>query len=192
MLNNQSYRRFRLYFQKDFLYPEILDEFGDYMKESSHFFKHPIDYINSTITTARIPGIIIPSTDKQIHQAGQQGREWRGGTPLKEQITKEIVVGFKLKEAFLNWMVLYRMCELYYKGEQAFLPPVRVYAMDHDDSIIMVIEFYEIILKRLDDLRLSSSDSNIGSKDFELTIGFNKYDVKFLTNQKVNKDIPVY
>jgi len=192
MLNNQSYRRFRLYFQNDFLYPEIISEFGDYMLESSYFFKHPIDYINSTITTARIPGIIIPTTNKQILHSGQQGREFRGGSPMKEQITKEIVVGFKLKEAFLNWMMLYRMCELYYKGDRTFLPPVRVYALDKDDNIIMVIEFYEIIIKRLDDLRLSSSDNGIGSKDFEMTLGFNKYTIDFKINEKMNKDIPVY
>lgn len=186
MLSYPTADSYRVHLSKDFIYDEVIDNIKLYTENRLPFYENLIDYLNGTITEAKVPGISIPVTRSQMQNSGGLNRVYKAHTPYLEQITKEINLTFTLRYGYVNWAIMYMQAEQFINSKSdTFLPPIYLEVIDLEGIVLFNIEFKEITLNRLSDISFSNT-GGIRSDKFDVQFLFNKYDMKFHLDNQLN------
>lgn len=184
MIGNPIYSSFRFYLPRGFIYDSVRSDIKTWYKATDLPYKDITDYLNGTIINAKIPGLVDQGTREQTKDGGKTS-SYPSGLLLKSQIDKQLVVTFKLKNNYLNWIILYRQFLDWFerrdKAEEGnvFLPNVYMHFFDEEDNIIIEMIFKEVQIRQLADLDFRKQDNGIIARDFDLTLAFNDFDLKF-------------
>lgn len=154
-----------------------------------------MDYINSTIVTAELPGISDPGTRGQyttykhdMRNDGGRVRTFKSGLQPKEQIEKSIKLTFKIKNSYLNWIAL-RMNALEFlthTTDVIFLPDCYLHIFDDDDNQLIDMIYKQVTIRDISKVEFRKQDRGIVSKEFDMTLAFNDHDMIFRMDKLQN------
>lgn len=183
MIDNPNYSSFRFYFPKSFFMQETRDKFGPYIKHVSPIYDDIADFINSTVTSAKLPGFFDTGSTVQTVRQGEN-RTFAAALIAKQAVDKTIKVTMQVRESYLNWAIMYfnMMNWLEDKNqtrENLFLPPVFLQLMDDNDNIMTEFIYEDIQLRAVSDVEFTTKSNGILVKDFDVKLAFNNFDVKF-------------
>jgi hypothetical protein len=186
MITNAAKDSYRVHLSKTFLYKEVLEKIDPYITVKEMFFyENIVDYINATITEVKVPGLVGPVTNAQTLNAGSGQYKFQGQNPFKEKISKSITLSFSMKEARLNWVIMYmNLLHHLEQNEEEFLSPIYLEVMNIAGQVIFKMEFRQIFLERMDDLSLSTA-GGFNTDKFTINFGYNEYDIEFVNNKDV-------
>lgn len=186
-LSDPIYNSFRFYLPNSFIYDGVREKFDSYFKAVSLPYHDIVDYLNSTIINARLPGLSDPGTRPQVQQFSKEegsGRTRTFTTALqtKESLTKEITISFLLKNSYLNWLICYSQFVAHLDREEklmTFLPNVFLQIFDDNDNIIIELIYKEISIKSISDVDFRKQDIGVITREFTMVLAFNDFDLKF-------------
>lgn len=172
---------------KTFFGEKVRTVFNPYLKNFDIPHEDMADYINSTIISAKIPGIADPGSEEQIHEKGMT-RQFKGSLPVLQNISKELTLSFKLKDGFLNWYIMYFnfLDYLDHKNQKLWLGDMHCQLMDFDSNIMSEIIYKEVRITRISDLDLSQADNGVNSTNFDVDFYFTHIDFQMYHNNAVN------
>lgn len=180
-LNSQS-SQFIFNIPSDFLPQEIINRYKPIMDKNWIQYEDVIDYLNSTIISVNFGGI----TQNPVQQTLIRGKErnFKPAKNIQDLITRDLTVSFASVDADLNYWILFDIFKRHYSDvENSFINPFTITALDIQRDAIYVIKFYEIIMKSLKGNNFDYSQQKVNSKTFDVTFGFNFYDIEFLLDK---------
>jgi hypothetical protein len=188
-LSSQS-SQFIFNLPSDFIKPELIQSYKPILEKNWVQYENIIDYINSTIKSVNFPGITF-DLPKQILMRGKE-RQFKPAKNVQDiTTTHELTITFRSVDSDLNYWLLFDLVTKHYLDlENSFVKPLTITCVDIHRDAIYVINFYEIIIKSLQDNTFSYSQQKVQAKDFTMTFHFNFYDIEFVYNkEKVLEDI---
>lgn len=190
MISSPIYGSFRIYLPKDFLSPEVRKKFQGFYDMASLPYNDMIDFLNHSISNARLPGIRDSGSPKQTEAVTQRSRTYSSSMPSKDGQTKEFSVTFKLKGNYLNWIMLRAQMEYYLDNKDAkpFLPNIHLQIFDENDNIIMTMIHKNIQMREISDINFNKKNSGIGAKEFDVKFAYNDWEMKFYTDGQSNRN----
>lgn len=186
-ISNVINTNFRLSFHSNFIYKEVEEEFKPSLKDKTLMFTRLIDYLNSTITDAEIPGFIDVGTKEQVVKQGDI-RTFPGALKFKQQqSTKELTVTFQLKNDYLNWLIMMRQFWLQIEKKErknendqgtTFLEPIRLQVLDDYGNINFEMLYTQIRIVEIEKIRLQMQNVTLSGNQFTVRFSFNEFDYK--------------
>jgi hypothetical protein len=183
MISSPDFSSFRFYFPQDWLLPKTKAKIDKMLRFGDSPYTTAIDYLNSTITNAIIPGLTDPGTQKQTG-SNNRTRTFASALASKEMLDKSINIDYNVKSSFINWVIMYNQMIEYIDREdresKPFLPDVYLQILDEEDCIVMELIFKQIQIRSISSLNFSKKDNGLGAKDFNTVLNFNDFEINFL------------
>jgi hypothetical protein len=168
----------------DFIPAEIIQTYKPILEKNWIQYENVIDYLNSTIKSVSFPGISF-DMPKQILMRGKE-RNFKPSKNIQDIITtRDLTVTFRSVDSDLNYWLMFDIISKHYLDtENQWLSPFSITCVDIHRDGIYKINFFEIILKALQDNLFNYSQQKVSSKEFTMNFNFNFYDIEFLLEQK--------
>ena len=168
----------------DFVTPEVVNSYQPILEKNWIQYENVIDYLNSTIKSVSFPGISF-DMPKQILMRGKE-RNFKPSKNIQDIITtRDLTVTFRSVDSDLNYWLMFDIISKHYLDtENQWLSPFSITCVDIHRDGIYKINFFEIILKALQDNLFNYSQQKVSSKEFTMNFNFNFYDIEFLLEQK--------
>ncbi len=186
-LSNSISSQFRVYLPKAFILPGTRDRFDSNFRNLDFTYEDMVDYVNGTITGARLPGIEDQGSDEQVYDKGIK-RTFKGSIPVAQLVEKELTISFKLKDGFLNWYILYInfMEYLNFKQKRLWMPDVTCQLMDFETNIIGQLIFREPRIIQVEGIDLTYADNGVNSRDFNMRLGYTHIEFEIMHGKTLN------
>lgn len=187
MLSTARNNQFRFNLPRNFFYDSVRAAHHEYFQRLPLPYEDLSDFINSTIVSVDFPSITDSSDHIQVGNKGKE-RQFKSAKHVAEQTDKELTIGFKLKEGFYNWVVLYdqMIAFLNRNNPEEYQPDVYLQILDSENYIISQIIFKEVRMTEVEGLKFDSSDNGIEAKDFSIKLAFNYFSFSIETNKRIN------
>lgn len=148
-------------------------------------YENVVDYLNSTIKEISVPGLSINSPIQKI----KRGKEinYKPATNVNDIMNRELDITFRSIDSDLNYWLMFDIFLKHYLNvtpEGRFVNPFTITALDIHRDAIYRINFKQIVLQTLSELRFSYSDQAFSEKTFTLTFRFNFIDIEFLLTKE--------
>ncbi len=168
----------------DFIPNEIIQTYTPILEKNWIQYENVIDYLNSTIKSVSFPGISF-DMPKQILMRGKE-RNFKPSKNIQDIITtRDLTVTFRSVDSDLNYWLMFDIISKHYLDtENQWISPFSITCVDIHRDGIYKINFFEIILKGLQDNSFNYSSQKVSSKEFTMNFSFNFYDIEFLLEQK--------
>ncbi len=182
MFGEPLHSQFRFVLPKDFLLPDTREKFESFYRDAGVPYEDMIDYLNSTVVNSKLPGISDPGD--LVQQQGERTRRHATTRLPEETLDKSLSIDFRLRESYLNWLMLYSNFNEYldrrkdHKG-RPFMPDVRLEILDSASNVLIEFVYKGIVLMELPALEFSKTDNGILTKDFTLDLAYNDFEVKY-------------
>jgi hypothetical protein len=172
--------------------PYLNEQFDKLMSKNFIPYESIIDYINSTIKECVFPNLSF-DTKQQLLRFGKTV-DWKDTKSVFDTFSNEIDITFRAIDSYLNYFILLEiLIEFYLNNKKHQIPMFFLEILDKDGDLIYTIEFNEVLLKNIGEIRLGYQMQDIGEKTFTITFKYNFIDVKWrLDNEdKSIFDIPI-
>ncbi len=168
----------------DFIPNEIIQTYTPILEKNWIQYENVIDYLNSTIKSVSFPGISF-DMPKQILMRGKE-INFKPSKNIQDRITtRDLTVTFRSVDSDLNYWLMFDIISKHYLDtENQWISPFSITCVDIHRDGIYKINFFEIILKGLQDNSFNYSSQKVSSKEFTMNFSFNFYDIEFLLEQK--------
>lgn len=191
IISDPIYSSFRFYFPKSFIFDPVREKFDKYFRAINLPYRDIVDYLNSTVINAKLPGIRDNGTRPQTHSQGRT-RTFPTALQTKELLIKEVSISFQLKNSYLNWLILYSQFVAHMdrvEKTKVFLPDVNLQIFDDEDNILIELIYKEVQIRSISDIDFRKQDVGLVTREFEMVLAFNDFDIKFnMDNTQSNRD----
>lgn len=176
----------------DFIEPYLYDQFELLMEKNFIPYDSIIDYINSTIKECVFPSLSFETKEQTLRRG--KVVNWKDSKSVFDTFTNEIDITFRAVDSYLNYFILLEiLIEFYLNNEKHQIPMFNLDILDKDGDLIYTVEFKEILLKNIGEIRLGYQMQDIGEKTFTITFKYNFIDIIWRLNNddKSIFDIPI-
>lgn len=181
VISNPIFSNFRFYLPENFLYDVVKDKFNLYFEQNGLPYNSITDYMNSTIKSVEIPGLMDNNTSEQA--TGNIKRTYQTAQRPEEK-DKKFSVTFSTKNSFLNWLILRENFKYHVNDSgKPFLSPCFIQIMNEWNEIIFEVVLQDVQFGSIDKLSLQRQDLGILQRDFSVNMAFNGIDYKIHTDK---------
>jgi hypothetical protein len=177
----------------------VVEQYRPVLEKNHVQYDSVIDYLNSTIKSVGVPGLSIDTPD-QIRMRGKK-INYKPATNVQDiLVTNELDIEFRSVDGDMNYFILWDVFIKHYLDTRhaEYIQPFVLTAVDIKRDAIYDIQFREIILKSLSEVRMEYNNQRYQEKTFNITLVFNWYDMdfkltpsKFLNVDGSYLDVPV-
>jgi len=174
---------FQFNLPSDLIPTNVVEQYSPVLEKNHVQYMNVVDYLNSTILSVGIPGLSI-DTPEQIRKRGKK-INYKPATNVQDILaTNELDIEFRSVDGDLNYFILWDIFIKHYLDTRPaqYIAPFVLTALDIKRDAIYDIQFREIILKSLSELRMSYSEQRYQEKTFTISLVFNWYDMDFKLN----------
>jgi len=173
--NNLIYFRF----PNEFIPQSIGDKYDALLRKHQSPYKSTIEFLNSLVINITFPSV---SYDTVQQTSGLRNpRNFRGGLPITQSITKEFSLDIRLTEGYTSYFILYELL-LYWntntEASKQYLPEFMFKTLDLRGYEISTISFTNILFTGIGELALSYSDTTPTFNTFSINFIANDVDIK--------------
>lgn len=180
-LNSQS-SQFVFSLPEDFIPPEIVQTYTPILEKNWIQYENVVDYLSSTIKSISFPGVSF-EMPKQSLIRGKE-RRYKPAKNVQDIVSHDLDITFASVDADINYWILFDILTKHYLDiEHIYVNPFTMTVLDIHRDVIMKIIFKEIIINGLDGNKFDYSAQKVSSKDFNLKLSFNFYEVEFEMNK---------
>lgn len=165
---------------------EIIQSYTPILEKNWIQYDNVIDYLNSTIKSVDFPGISFERPKQNLIRGKE--RYYKPATNIQDIISsRDLTITFGSVDADINyWLAFDIVSKNYLDVQNLYVKPFTITALDIHRDGIYTINFFEIILHKLSDIKFDYSQQKVSSKEFTMTFSFNFYKIEFLIdNSKV-------
>ncbi len=180
-LSSQS-SQFVFNLAEDFLPPEIIQTYTPILEKNWISYENVLDYLSSTIKSVSFPGISF-EMPKQSLLRGKE-RRYKPAKNVQDIVNHDLDITFASVDADINyWLMFDILTKHYLDVEHMYVNPFTLTVLDIHRDVIYKVSFYEVIVNGLSDNKFDYSAQKVSSKDFNLKLSFNFYEVEFELNK---------
>lgn len=176
------HKNFRIYFKKDFIYPEIRHIFNQMLKQKSEMYEDIVDFINQSVIQSKFPGISDTGGPEQKFGKGRTVT-YQGGLPTKEYVGKLLPISFRMTDFYLNYFTIYTNMVKHLDhasvNDKIFLPNIHCQILDDEDNVFLEFIYKNIKFENMDPIDLSKKNNNVINTEFTVNFLFNDFDILF-------------
>lgn len=165
---------------------EIIQSYTPILEKNWIQYDNVIDYLNSTIKSVDFPGISFERPKQNLIRGKE--RYYKPATNIQDIVSsRDLTITFGSVDADINyWLAFDIVSKNYLDVQNLYVKPFTITALDIHRDGIYTINFFEIILHKLSEIKFDYSQQKISSKEFTMTFSFNFYKIEFLMdNSKV-------
>lgn len=165
---------------------EIIQSYTPILEKNWIQYDNVIDYLNSTIKSVDFPGISFERPKQNLIRGKE--RYYKPATNIQDIVSsRDLTITFGSVDADINyWLAFDIVSKNYLDVQNLYVKPFTITALDIHRDGIYTINFFEIILHKLSDIKFDYSQQKVSSKEFTMTFSFNFYKIEFLIdNSKV-------
>lgn len=165
---------------------EIIQSYTPILEKNWIQYDNVIDYLNSTIKSVDFPGISFERPKQNLIRGKE--RYYKPATNIQDIVSsRDLTITFGSVDADINyWLAFDIVSKNYLDVQNLYVKPFTITALDIHRDGIYTINFFEIILHKLSEIKFDYSQQKISSKEFTMTLSFNFYKIEFLMdNSKV-------
>lgn len=165
---------------------EIIQSYTPILEKNWIQYDNVIDYLNSTIKSVDFPGISFERPKQNLIRGKE--RYYKPATNIQDIVSsRDLTITFGSVDADINyWLAFDIVSKNYLDVQNLYVKPFTITALDIHRDGIYTINFFEIILHKLSEIKFDYSQQKISSKEFTMTFSFNSNKFKFLMdNSKV-------
>ncbi|MEG1142796.1 MAG: hypothetical protein RSE41_10220 [Clostridia bacterium] len=184
MILNARSNQFQIHFPKTFFYPHVIEKWNPIIKSLKLPYDNIVDFMNSCIQSVSFPSISLPT---MTQQESQYEINWRGGKELEALKDKNLNITFKLTESYISYWIIYDQIEyfLQYGDKMPWWPPMYLSFIDNAGFEMIRFQIKKIIPTALSELNLTYSQALTNFQTFNLSIKYNRFDVKYTKNNRI-------
>ncbi len=171
MILNARQNGFIFNFPKGFLYEEVVEKYGGYVKRMPIPYDTVTDFVNSTIQSINFPTLRGIDSVEQVRPGGFR-QTYKSATTLQNLIQREFSVTFKLGEGFINYWIMYDQIVKFldFQNPEQYFPEFRLMLLDNDGIIMASVVLQQILVTSLSEIQLNYSSSTPQFQTF--SVGF--------------------
>lgn len=165
---------------------EIIQSYTPILEKNWIQYDNVIDYLNSTIKSVDFPGISFERPKQNLIRGKE--RHYKPATNIQDIVSsRDLTITFASVDADINyWLAFDIVSKNYLDVQNLYVKPFTITALDIHRDGIYTINFFEIILHKLSEIKFDYSQQKVSSKEFTMTFSFNFYKIEFLIdNSKV-------
>lgn len=165
---------------------EIIQSYTPILEKNWIQYDNVIDYLNSTIKSVDFPGISFERPKQNLIRGKE--RYYKPATNIQDIVSsRDLSITFASVDADINyWLAFDIVSKNYLDVQNLYVKPFTITALDIHRDGIYTINFFEIILHKLSEIKFDYSQQKVSSKEFTMTFSFNFYKIEFLIdNSKV-------
>lgn len=165
---------------------EIIQSYTPILEKNWIQYDNVIDYLNSTIKSVDFPGISFERPKQNLIRGKE--RYYKPATNIQDIVSsRDLTITFGSVDADINyWLAFDIVSKNYLDVQNLYVKPFTITALDIHRDGIYTINFFEIILHKLSEIKFDYSQQKVSSKEFTMTFSFNFYKIEFLIdNSKV-------
>lgn len=180
-LNSQS-SQFVFSLPEDFIPPEIIMTYTPILEKNWIQYENVVDYLSSTIKSISFPGVAFEMPRQSLLRGKE--RRYKPAKNVQDIVNHDLDITFASVDADINYWILFDILTKHYLDiEHIYVNPFTMTVLDIHRDVIMKIIFKEIIINGLDGNKFDYSAQKVSSKDFNLKLSFNFYEVEFEMNK---------
>lgn len=180
--NNQ----FIFNFPEEFIDPKLEKKFQLLMEKNFIPYSSIIEYINSTIKE-----IIFPSTQFEMsQQVKKRGKEigWKPAKSVFDNVTKELDMTMRSVDSHLNYFAMFEILQNFYlNNDKNYIDFFHLDILDKDGDVIYTVNFEDVLLRSLSEVRLSYNTMDFSEKLFTVTFNYNYINILW----KIDDEEPI-
>jgi len=174
---------FRAFFDDNFLYPEVEEQFQEIFRDQFPMFRKMVDYLNHSVSNCIIPGIRDEGSGEQIGSQGKQTRTFSGSLLPARLFEKSVTLNLMHTDYWLSWWIMKEQLTVYLSRkaenkERVFMPAIYLHIMDSFGNIIYEIEFDQIQMREIPPLELNKANNGIQIETFAVVFAYNNFKPK--------------
>jgi hypothetical protein len=165
---------------------EIIQSYTPILEKNWIQYDNVIDYLNSTIKSVDFPGISFERPKQNLIRGKE--RYYKPAINIQDIVSsRDLSITFASVDADINyWLAFDIVSKNYLDVQNLYVKPFTITALDIHRDGIYTINFFEIILHKLSEIKFDYSQQKVASKEFTMTFSFNFYKIEFLIdNSKV-------
>lgn len=165
---------------------EIIQSYTPILEKNWIQYDNVIDYLNSTIKSVDFPGISFERPKQNLIRGKE--RYYKPATNIQDIVSsRDLSITFASVDSDINyWLAFDIVSKNYLDVQNLYVKPFTITALDIHRDGIYTINFFEIILHKLSEIKFDYSQQKVSSKEFTMTFSFNFYKIEFLIdNSKV-------
>lgn len=173
MIINARSSNFMFVFPKGFWSEKISQKWMPYIKRNPILPYDSLDtFMSSTIQSVTFPTINIEQV-QQIRTLGKQ-QEYTSAKPVKDLITREMSVTFRLIDGNVNYLIfvdnLYEYLD--FKSEMLYQEDLMLRFLDQEGHIVSTSKYKGVYPKSVSEVSLSYSSNDPTFQTFSASFGF--------------------
>jgi hypothetical protein len=178
MLLNSRQSGFIFEFPPDFFYNEVKEKYKKYFQSLILPYDTIEDFMSSTVQSIDFPAWQM-SLATQTRLFGKK-QDYKSAVQVPDLFTREIVVTFKLTDAYLNYFIFLEnsLQFLNFENKIQTFSPISVHLLDNQGYLVSTIVFNRPILTNQEAFKLSYSSSTPEFKTFQTKFTYFDFDVK--------------
>ncbi len=186
--NNQ----FIFNFPVDLIEKELNNQFSKLIEKNFIPYDNVLDYLNSTIKEIVFNGI-----NYDVHtQRLRRGKEiaWKDSKSVFDTFTNEVDITFRAVDSYLNYFILMQiLTEFYLNVQKHQIENFQLKLLDYDGTLLYTVDFDEVLLKSISEIRLGYQQYSVSEKTFTVTFRYNFIDIRWQIDgeDKSIFDIPI-
>lgn len=184
MILNNKQNAFAIWFNKGWVYPEVVEKWYPIVKRLQLPYMSVEDFLNNNIQSITFPSVAMP--------AAQQGQsqfmiDYRNGKELEPLTEKTLNIQFKLTESYLTYWIIYDQIQLflaYGDVQKTYWEPIHLTFLDNNNLGLLTFHFKYITPIGLGELNLSYAATIASYTNFTLTLTYNRFTVEPFNNKQ--------
>lgn len=177
--NNQ----FIFNFPEEFIDSKLEKKFQILMEKNFIPYSSIIEYINSTIKE-----IVFPSTQfESSTQTKKRGKEvtWKPAKSVFDTVTRELDITMRSVDSHLNYFAMFEILQNFYlNNDKNYIDFFHLDILDKDGDVIYTVNFEDVLLRSLSEVRLSYNTMDFSEKLFSVTFNYNYINILWKIDDK--------
>lgn len=179
MILNARQNSFLFLFPPTFFTDNVVNDFHKYINSYIMPYQSVHEFMASTIQSIEIPGLSMDPV-QQTRFRGQK-QEYKNAKPIKELFNRQFTISFKIVDGYLNYFLFIKNALEYYDfdNDSEYFDPMILGILTNEGHIVYSLEFKKPYLMDWSSARFSFSSITPQFQTFDVTFGYNIFDMKF-------------
>lgn len=177
MILNQRLNNFVVLFPANFFSDEIKERYASYHKQLLLPYDTIEDFMTSTIQTVTISGWDMEMV-QQIRMHGAE-QEFKSAKPIKDLLTRNMEIEFKLSDAFLNYFIFYdnALSYLDFENKQQYFDSFRIALLNNEGYALVFLDMHKIVLHGMSEFNMSYAKNEPLFNTWKAKFKYNDWDL---------------
>ena len=182
MVLNNLPQMFTFYFPSTFWYPEVVRRWTPMVERMRLPYTTLDDFMNAQVQSVRFPPMTM---DVATQGRWQYEVAYPNGDELEMMIDKTLTSTFKLTESYLTYWIIWDQIDTYlhyvkdfHDKKDCWMEPVKLGFLTDSGLQLVEFTFSEITPTNTTELNLSYAATVASYNTFNLTLHYNRFDIK--------------